>query len=85
MMDFPPSVTHLQELEPVQEVVDVGAQGLEGGVRSLGPHGGLLADQEVLTHCLQVGGHHHQPLDGLLQVLQRAADDAQQSGRQRQE
>ena len=77
--------THLQELEPVQEVVDVGAQRFEGGVGPLGPHGGLLADQQALGQGLQVGRHHHQPLDGLLHVLQRRPDDAQQPGKQREE
>ena len=61
--------SHLQELEPVQEVVDVGAQRLQGGVRPLGPHGGLLADEEAVGQGLQVSRHHHQTLDGLLQVL----------------
>ena len=70
--------TRLKKLESLQKIVHVGAEGFEGGVGPLDPHGGLLADQQAAGEGLQLRRHHHQPLDGLLHVLQRRPDDAQQ-------
>ena len=70
--------TRLQKLETFQEVLYIGAQWFERGVGSLHPHGRLFADKEAASEGLQLRGHHHQPFDGFLDVLQRRSDDAQQ-------
>ena len=57
----PPS-PHLQELEAGKEVIDVRAEGFEGGVGHLHPHARDLALQDAHHHLLQVRGHHHQTL-----------------------
>ena len=43
---------------------DVATQRLEAGVRFGGPHVGNLAGEHGVEDLLQLGVHHHQPLDG---------------------
>ena len=74
------SPTDLQELQPVQEVVDVTAERFEWRVRGFLPHGGLATNHQTAGYSLQVAGHDHQTFDSFLDVDQAAAYDGQQSG-----
>ena len=62
--------TDLQEFEPGKKVCYVATQGLEAGVGALGPLLWQLAHHQTTRQGLQLSIHHHQTLDGLLQVLQ---------------
>jgi len=54
--------TYLEELQASQEVIDVGAEGLQGWVGALHPHAGNLALQNAHCDLFQHRGHNHQTL-----------------------
>lgn len=59
---------------PGQEIIDVATHGLEGWVTLGSPHRRYLAHQHAVKDFLKLRRHHHQTLDGLLDVLQTGAD-----------
>ena len=68
------SSEYLEEVESFEEVGDVAAERFQRRVRVLRPHVGDAADEQVLGESLEVGRHHDEALDCLLQVLQAAAN-----------
>mmetsp|Transcript_37393 Transcript_37393/g.96669 ORF Transcript_37393/g.96669 Transcript_37393/m.96669 type:complete len:294 (+) Transcript_37393:79-960(+) len=69
----------LEELQPLDEVVDVAAERLQRRVGALHPHGRCLAVEDLEEGSLELGAHEQQPLDGLLHVLQGAPDDVDEA------
>mmetsp|Transcript_83742 Transcript_83742/g.245555 ORF Transcript_83742/g.245555 Transcript_83742/m.245555 type:complete len:289 (-) Transcript_83742:3-869(-) len=66
----------LEEPEPLDEIVRVAPEGLQGGVAVRQPHGRRLAVEDRQKNLLQVLAHEQQALDGLLDVLEACPDDA---------
>lgn len=58
----------VKKLEALEEVQDVAAERLKGGVALGGPHGGDLARHERLAELLEVCGHDDEAFDGLEEV-----------------
>ena len=67
-------------MDPVHQVADIAAQGLEAGVGALGPQCRQLPNEQAACHALQLQVHHHQTLDGLAQVLQAPTNDSEEPG-----
>ena len=68
----------LEEVEALDQVAEVAAERLQRRIRVLRPHVGHLADEQRVGERLQLLVHDDQALDGLLQVLKRAAHDRYQ-------
>mmetsp|Transcript_70384 Transcript_70384/g.219794 ORF Transcript_70384/g.219794 Transcript_70384/m.219794 type:complete len:236 (-) Transcript_70384:106-813(-) len=58
------------EGDALDEVDHPRVQRLQAWVRHLAPVAGHLLDQEGVVHALEVGGHQHDALDGLVKHLQ---------------
>mmetsp|Transcript_8711 Transcript_8711/g.14804 ORF Transcript_8711/g.14804 Transcript_8711/m.14804 type:complete len:293 (-) Transcript_8711:2054-2932(-) len=61
----------IQESNSVQQVRDPWTQRLQGRVCDGGPQRRYLADHHGVAHLLELHGHQHQALDGLLHIRQR--------------
>ena len=59
---------------PCKEISHITAERLERRVRLGGPDGRHFPDNHTVKHILQLSGHHHQTLHGLLDVLEGATD-----------
>mmetsp|Transcript_23705 Transcript_23705/g.65781 ORF Transcript_23705/g.65781 Transcript_23705/m.65781 type:complete len:546 (+) Transcript_23705:174-1811(+) len=68
----------LQHFQPAVEVLQVGAQRAEGGIRHAFPQSGHLIDADRVESGLKVRTHHHQAVDGEVYVLQRVSNAGNQ-------
>eukprot|EP00966_Prymnesium_polylepis_P224655 5196121-Prymnesium_polylepis.1 len=68
----------LEKVEPLEQLGRVRREWLERRVGDLLPERGQLVDEHRARDALEVGAHHDQALDGLLQVLERAAHAREQ-------
>lgn len=68
----------LKELQAVQEIVDVGAERLQGRIRLFHPHCRDLWLQNAGRHFFQLRRHDHKTFNGLPDVDQAAANDTRE-------
>ena len=67
-----------EEGEPREQVGHVRAERLERRVGALHPQRGARAQQQRLAERLEIGVHHNDALDGLLDLAERGAHDGRE-------